>query len=121
MTIDRKLAELLRCPATGQTVRPASKSELEALNARLTGRSRRTGLEPPPRAARREGARPAALAGTPTPAVLSAPVSAAAWPGGGQGGSLPGDSAAVDSDAVPRPTALGVRDCVPDPSSLENA
>ena len=37
MTIDRKLAELLRCPATGQTVRPASKSELEALNAAAAG------------------------------------------------------------------------------------
>lgn len=37
MTIDRKLAELLRCPATGQPVRPASKSELEALNAAASG------------------------------------------------------------------------------------
>jgi len=32
MTIDRKLAELLRCPVTGQPVTPATRSQLKALN-----------------------------------------------------------------------------------------
>ena len=32
MIIDRKLAELLRCPATGQPVHPATRSQLKALN-----------------------------------------------------------------------------------------
>ncbi len=33
MTIDRKLAELLRCPATGQAVKPVPASRLKAINA----------------------------------------------------------------------------------------
>jgi len=32
MMIDRKLAELLRCPATGQPVTQATRSQLKALN-----------------------------------------------------------------------------------------
>lgn len=33
MTIDRKLAELLRCPATGEPLHPASRQQIADLNS----------------------------------------------------------------------------------------